>query len=121
MEQFVLVLGHENNILPGKLWTEYLVDVKEDKMVCTQKKDPTNVVEILYSSFQEAEFGIGSGNLWLQCVIDGKQLNFCSPKKTWKSDVAKLLIEKINAVTEIKDMKEYKSYTGPFSFFAMFK
>ncbi len=121
MKEFVLVLGNENEILPGKLWTEYSVDVQEDKMVCVQKKNPASVIEISYSSFNSAEFGIGSGNLWLQCVIDGKRLNFCSPKKSWKSDAAKLLIEKINEVTEIKDMKEYKAYTGPFSFFAMFK
>lgn len=119
MEKFILVLG--SGKLPGNQWTQYNVDVLEDKMVCTQKKDSSIVVEIPYSSFKKAEFGIGSGNLWLQCELEDGILNFCSPRKCWKSEVGKKLIEKINTVTEVKDMKAYKQYTGPFFIFAMFK
>lgn len=36
MEKFILVLG--SGKLPGNQWTQYNVDVLEDKMVCTQKK-----------------------------------------------------------------------------------
>lgn len=121
MDKFILVLGGEDNVLPGKTWTQYDVEVKEKEMVCTAKKDANNVVTISYDSFKEAEFGIGSGNLWLQCKTKEGILNFCSPRKIWKSEQGKLLIEKINSVTEIKDMKAYKSYTGPFFFLAMFK
>lgn len=90
-------------------------------MVCTQKKDSSVVVEIPYSSFKKAEFGIGSGNLWLQCELEDGILNFCSQRKYWKSEVDKKLIEKINAIIEVKDMKVYKQYTGPLFIFAMFK
>ena len=39
MEKFTLVLGEENKILSGGLWSQYEVDVLDDKMVCTKKKD----------------------------------------------------------------------------------
>ena len=38
-----------------------------------------------------------------------------------KIEEGKYLIEKINQFAEIKDMKEYKQYTGKFFFLAMFK
>lgn len=120
MGKFILVLG-ESNILPGKTWSQYEVNVLDDKMVCHSKKDISTIVEIPYSSFKSAEFGIGNGNLWLQCELENGNLSFCSPRKLWKSEDGKKLIEKINAVTEINDMKAYKKYTGPFFFLAMFK
>ncbi len=120
MDKFCLVLG-ESEILPGAMWAEYVVDVGETEMVCTAKKDADIVARIAYADFEKAEFGIGNGNLWLQCVVGGKILTFCSPRKCWKSEQAKLLISKINEQTEIRDMKAYKSYTGPFFFLAMFK
>ena len=121
MDKFILVLGGESPVLAGNLWTQYNVDVQDEKMVCTSVKEPSCSAEIYYSSFESAEFGIGSGNLWLQCVIDGNKLNFCSPRKSWKSEAGKKLIENIEKHTEIKDMKEYKSFTGPFFFFSLFK
>lgn len=121
MEKFVMVLGEENNILPGKLWTQYEVEITEKEMICNNKKDVNNKVIISFDNFKEAEFGIGNGNLWLQCKIGDDNLNFCSPRKMWKSEQGKLLIERINSVTEIKDMKAYKSYTGPLFIFSIFK
>ena len=120
MNKFNLVLGESNYILPGNLWTSYLVDITENEMICTSKDESTKVA-IPFSSFESAEFGIGSGNLWLQCVIGGNSLNFCSPRKSWKSEQGKLLIERISSVVEMKGMKDYKSFTGPFFIFAMFK
>ena len=121
MEKFTLVLGEENKILSGGLCSQYEVDVLDDKMVCTKKKDIKISTEIPYTTFKSAEFGIGNGNLWLQCELEEGKLVFCSPRKCWKSEVGKKLIENINKVVEIKDMKAYKQYTGPFFFFAMFK
>ena len=121
MDKFILSLGDENNYLPGKTWTEYEVDVLEDKMICTCKKDSTINVTINYSEFKEVEFGIGNGNLWLQCELENGSLTFCSPRKCWKSDIGKKLIESINNVCPIKDIKAYKQYTGPFFFIYMFK
>ncbi len=121
MDNFILVLGESNSILPGDHWTQYDVEVLDDKMICTKKKDASVKVEISYSSFKRAEFGIGSGNLWLQCELDAGNLVFCSPRKCWKSEVGKKLIDYINAVCPIVDMKEYQKYTGKFGFFYMFK
>lgn len=121
MEKFLLVLGEQNNILPGKCWTQYEVEITDKAMVCTQKKDKNIIVNISFDTFESAEFGIGSGNLWLQCEIGDDHLNFCARRKIWKSEQGKLLIERISSVVEIKDMKAYKSYTGPFFFIAMFK
>lgn len=121
MEKFILVLGKESSVLSGKIWTQYDVEIAENEMICTMKKDATNKVIISFSDFKEAEFGIGSGNLWLQCKIGDGSLNFCSPRKIWKSEQGKLLIERISSVIEIKDMKAYKSYTGPFFIFKIFK
>lgn len=121
MEKFILVLGGKNNILPGKNWTQYDVEITEKEMICTEKKDANNIINIPFESFKSAEFGIGSGNLWLQCKIADNSLNFCSPRKIWKSEQGKLLIERISSFIEIKDMKAYKSYTGPFFIFSMFK
>lgn len=121
MNEFIIVLGEENPILPGRIWTEYNVEVLEEKMICIAKKNPTTRVEIFYSSFKNAEFGIGNGNLWLQCELEEGKLNFCSPRKNWKSEEAKKLIELIDAICPIKDMKAYKKYTGGFWFLSMFK
>ena len=121
MDQFVLVLGDAGSVLPGSVWTQYTVDVLEDKMVCAMKNDPSVVVEIPYATFRSAEFGIGSGNLWLQCELENGKLNFCSPRKCWKSEAGKKLVGNIDKISPIKDMKNYKQYTGPFFFLAMFK
>ena len=121
MDKFTLVLGQENNYLPGKMWTEYEVDVLEDKMICTCKKDASINVVITYSEFKEVEFGIGSGNLWLQCELENGSLTFCSPRKSWKSESGNKLVELINSVSPIKDIKAYKQYTGPLFFIHMFK
>lgn len=121
MDKFVLVLGEESPILPGHLWTQYDVDVLEDKMVCMNCKDNSIVVEIPYSSFVSAELGIGSGNLWMMCQLKDGYINFCSPRKSWKSEAGKKLIEKINSVVEIKDIKYYDKYTGKLFFLYLFK
>lgn len=121
MNKFTLVLGQESPYLPGKSWTEYEVEVLQDKMVCVQKKDSSINCEINYSEFKETEFGIGNGNLWLQCKLEKGSLVFCSPRKSWKSEEGKKLINAINEVCPIKDMKCYRQYTGPFFFIHMFK
>jgi hypothetical protein len=116
---FKLVLG-ESDILPGKTFTEYDVFFDEEKMRCKNSKTGEEYI-IEFKDFTHAEFGIGSGNLWLNCLLGNKNLVFCSPRKSWKSDEGKKLIEIINKVTPIADMKEYKHYTGGLFFLYMFK
>ncbi|MCH5159957.1 MAG: hypothetical protein J1F66_03815 [Clostridiales bacterium] len=121
MSKFSLILGEANSYLPGSKWTEYEVEVSSDKLICTAKKDSASVYEINLSEFKAAEFGIGSGNLWLQCTLEKGYFVFCSPRKSWKSAEGARLIEAINNVCPIKDMKSYKQYTGPLFFIYMFK
>ncbi|MBQ3019987.1 MAG: hypothetical protein IJD77_05320 [Clostridia bacterium] len=121
MDKFILLLGKENNYLPGKIWTEYEVDILKDRMFCVCKEDNSVIVSIQYSEFKKAEFGIGNGNLWLQCELENGPFVFCAPRKYWKSETGKKLIELINNVVPIKDMKAYKQYTGPFFFIHMFR
>ena len=113
-------MGEQNVYLPGNTFTEYNVTLEDDKMHCVNKKTKEEF-EIMYSDFNRAEFGIGNGNLWLKCNLKRGPLVFASPRKCWKSEFGKKLIEKINAVTPIQDMKEYNHYTGPFFFIYMFK
>ena len=86
-----------------------------------EKKDPSIVVTDAYNEFKNAEFGIGNGNLWLQCEIENGPLTFCSPRKSWKSKIGNKLVELVNNVCPIKDIKAYKQYTGPLFFIYMFK
>ena len=102
-------------------FTGYMTEIKDDRIVCTNDKLNVFKREIPFSSFQRAEFGIGSGQLWLQCIVDGKEFIFCSPRKSWKSPAAKLLLQKIGKQTEILSMKEYDQYTGKLFFIYMFK
>ncbi len=119
---FVLVLGEGGNILPCPIgFTAYMTEIKGDRLVCNNDKLGVKNKEIPFSSFQRAEFGIGSGNLWLQCVIDGERFDFCTPRKGWKSPAAKLLLEKISEKTEILDKKAYDQYTGKLFFIHMFR
>ena len=119
---FDMVLARGAGILPTvTAFTGYMTEIEDDRIVCTNDKLNVFKREIPFFSFQRAEFGIGSGQLWLQCIVDGKEFIFCSPRKSWKSPAAKLLLQKIGKQTEILSMKEYDQYTGKLFFIYMFK
>lgn len=120
MSKFQLVLGEENTILPGKLWTEYDVDILDDKMICVCAEDPSINIEIPYASLKKACFELGQGKLWLQCKFNNGDLLFSTPRKSWKSEAAEKLINEINSACGICDMKTYKRFTGPFGVFSTF-
>lgn len=120
---FDLVLGQTSDLLPGNVFggmAGYRTIVGEDELIIYNAKDDKDV-HIPYADFQSAEFGIGSANLWLQCIVRGSSFIFCSPRKSWKSELGKKLIEKINAVTPIQSMSEYDKFTGKLFFIYMFK
>ena len=119
-EVFELVLGEKNAVLPGNTWWAYGVVCTETEMICGNAGEQTEF-RIPFASFARAEFGIGSGNLWLQCVVDGNPFVFCARRKMWKSAAGKRLIERISAVTPIQSTKEYDQFTGKLWFLAMFK
>ena len=117
---FQVVLGQQNNILPGGTFMGYPAYVGEAQLICYNAKEDKEYA-IPYAHFQKAEFGIGSGNLWLQCTVNGNFFVFCSPRKCWKSPQGKKLIEKIEAVTPVEDKKAYDQVTGKLFFIYMFK
>jgi hypothetical protein len=113
---FELILGESNNVLPGKTWQSYFVVPGEESMLCYNAGDDSVVIDLPYSSFEKAEFGIGSGNLWLQCLVSGEFLPFCSTKKNWTSAAAKKILEKLDTLISEEDKKLFAKATGKFSF-----
>ena len=119
---FDMVLGESGSILPkARGFTGYIVEVKDDCLSCTNDKFNVFNKEIPFSSFRRAEFGFGSGQLWLQCIVDGEAFIFCSTRKNWKSPAAKLILEKIGEHTEILGMDDYNKMMGKFFWFYMIK
>lgn len=116
-----LTLGAGGDNLPcPSAFTAYNVTIGEETLTFHNEKLSVKT-DIPYSAFSSAEFGIGSGNLWLQCVVNGSPLVFCMPRKNWKSEKAKYLMDKIGQVTELKEKKEFDHYTGKLFFLYMFK
>ena len=116
-----LVIGNGGGILPQKISMQgYFAEIRDTSIIFVNDKLKVKK-EIPFASFQSAEFGIGSGQLWLQCVVDGRPFVFCMTRKKWKSPAAKLLMEKIGEVTELLSMKEYNGYTGKLFLLYMFK
>lgn len=115
------VVGQGGDILPQKTGFQgYFAELTETSLIFTN--DVLKVQkEVPFTSFQRAEFGIGSGQLWLQCVVDGSPFVFCMRRKHWKSEGAKRMLAKIGEQTEILDMKEYNGYTGKLFFIYMWK
>lgn len=118
---FDMVVGHGGGVLPQpRGYTSYMAEITDESLICQNDKLKVKK-EIPFSSFKRAEFGIGSGNLWLQCVVDDASFVFCSTRKNWKSEAGKLLISKISEHTPIEGMKEYDRFTGKWFFFFIFK
>ena len=116
-----LCIGDGGTILPKFAgYTGYIVELHDTYMTFVNDKLEVKK-DIPFSSFQRAEFGIGSGNLWLQCIVDGSELVFCTTRGKWKSPAAKLMLEKIEEHTEILGWKEYKGFTGKLFLLYLFK
>ena len=118
-KMFDMVVG-QSDVVPARGYTGYMTEITDTSIICTNDKLGVQK-EIPFSSFEYAEFGIGSGLLWLQCGIDGKGHVFSTTRKGWKAPAAKLLMEKISEHTELLGMKEYEHYTGKLFFIYMFK
>ncbi len=118
---FNMIVGNGGSILPQKAGMQgYIAEITDTSVICTNDKLKVKK-EIPFTSFTSAEFGIGSGQLWLQCIVDGEFFVFCSPRRDWKAPAGKLLLEKIGAQTEIKDWKAYNGYTGKLFLLYMWK
>lgn len=117
---FNMIIGNGGSVLPGRGFTGYFCEITDDSIICTNEKLEVKK-EIPFSSFKEAEFGIGNGTLWLQCIVGSSQFVFNLSRKGWKSPTGKLLMDKISEHTELKDMKAYEQYTGKLFFIYMWK
>ena len=118
---FNMIVGQGGGILPQKVGMQgYIAEITDTSIICTNDKLKVKK-EIPFTSFTSAEFGIGSAQLWLQCIVDGAPFVFCSPRRDWKDTAGKLLLEKIGEQTEIKGWKEYNGYTGKLFFLYMWK
>lgn len=120
-KMFDMIVGDGGTILPQKSPMQgYIAEITDTGVICSN--DKLNVKkEIPFSSFSRAEFGIGSGQLWLQCVVDGSPFVFCTLRGNWKATSAELLLSKISEYTGPIDMTEYKKYTGKLFWLYMFK
>lgn len=119
---FNMVLGESSGILPeARSFTGYIVEIEDDCLDCNNDKFGVSHKKIPFSAFKRAEFGIGSGQLWLQCIVDGVPFVFCMMRKEWKSPAAKLLLEKIGKHTEILGMDDYNKIMGKFFLFYLIR
>ncbi|MBQ7364554.1 MAG: hypothetical protein IJW46_03025 [Clostridia bacterium] len=116
-----IIVGEGGGILPQKISMQgYFAELTETSLIFTN--DVLKVQkEIPFTSFSHAEFGIGSAQLWLQCIVDGNPFVFCLRRKHWKSETAKRMLAKIGEQTEVLGMKEYNGYTGKLFIFYMWK
>ena len=115
------VIGQGGAILPQKIGMQGYFGALTDTSIIFQNDVLKVKKEVPYSLFTSAEFGCGSGQLWLQCVVDDSPFVFCMRRKDWKSSQAKLLLSKIGEHTEIQGMKEYNGYTGKMFLLYFFK
>lgn len=116
-----IVVGRGGDILPQKTGFQgYFAELTDTSIIFVN--DVLQVKkEVPFTSFKSAEFGIGSAQLWLQCIVDGSPFVFCMRRKHWKSEQAKRLLQKIGEVTEVLGMKEYNGYTGKLFIFYLWK
>ena len=73
------VSGDEGVLATRGAFTGYFAEITDTSVICTNEKLGIRK-EILFSDFTRAEFGIGNGNLWLQCVVNGKFFAFVKGK-----------------------------------------
>ncbi len=116
-----IIIGQGGGILPQKVGMQgYFAEITDTSMIFMN--DVLKVKkEIPFTSFTKAEFGIGSAQLWLQCIVDGSPFVFCLRRKHWKLPLTKFVLEKIGEQTEVLGMKEYNGYTGKMFFLYMWK
>lgn len=111
-EVFVLLVGQENDILPGAEYYNYYVIVKTNEMVCYDNNDFNKEYHISFSSFQQAEFGFAEGNLWIISQVNGSFFAFGASRKMWKSGIGKKLVDKLGYYIGIDNEKAYNKFVG---------
>ena len=110
------IVGLGGDILPQKVGMQgYFGELTDAGIRFTN--DKLNVKkEVLFSSFTRAEFGLGSGQLWLQCTVSGSDFVFCLPRSKYKSAAGQYLLDKLDAQlgVSLREDSDYKKYMGAF-------
>lgn len=120
-EAVSLLLGEGGGLLPkGKGFEQYFAVLTDTAMICHSERLGVKI-EIPFSEFHYAEFGIGAAKLWLQCMVGEHEMIFALPKDEWKGETGKRLMNSIEQYTELLDKKEYDSYTQRSMFFNFWK
>ncbi len=109
------VVGDGGGILPQKVGFQgYFCELADDGLIFTNDVLGVYNKKILFSSIRQAEFGLKSGQLWLQMDIDGQFFAFCLRRSHYKSAAGQLLLDRLDARlgTALREDREYKRYTG---------
>jgi len=111
-----LTVPNQTDAIPApKIWNEYFGVFKEEKLLLYKinskgffKKEYSldeQILELDINKFQSAEFGRGSGILWLQTKYDDKDLILTS---NWKLEAAIKFVNSLETKIEIIDRKLLK-------------
>lgn len=111
------IIGNGGEILPQKVGMQgYFGELTETGILFSNDVLHVDKKEVLFSSFTRAEFGLGSGQLWLQCTVDCSDFVFCLSRSKYKSAAGQYLLDKLEAQLgeSLRDDADYKKYMGPF-------
>lgn len=114
------IVGHGGEILPQKIeFQGYFGELTETGILFTNDVLNVDKKEVPFSAFTKAEFGLGSAQLWLQCIVNGSEFVFCLPRSKYKSEAGQYLLDKLDAQlgTSLRDDKDYKKHMGAFFWF----
>ncbi len=119
-----LCIGDGGSILPQKMGMQgYLAIVHDTHLTFVNDKLGVDGIDVYFADFNSAEFGIGSGNLWLQCQVGNSSLVFCTTRGNWKSAKMQKLIDTLEAQlgTSLREDKDYKHFVGNLFWLYMLK
>lgn len=115
-----VILGGQNSLLPGGLWTAYWAEIREGSVRFVNDVLGTDIT-VPYTAFRNAEFRIGNGNLWMQCMVYDDELVFCSPRRSWRSSAAQRFIAALENHLTVFGKKDYDRMMGKLFWLYMFK
>ncbi len=111
-----VVVGFGGEHLPQKIGMQgYFAELTDTGFLFTNDVLGVDKKEIPFSAFSHAEFGLGSGQLWLQCVVNGSNFVFCLPRRVYKSAAGQFMLDKLDEQLDgepLREDRDYKRYMG---------
>ncbi len=111
------VIGYGGDILPQRGgMTGYFGELTDTGILFSNDKLNVEKKEVPFSSFTRAEFGQGSGHLWLQCTVNGSDFVFTLLRSGYKSAAGQYLLDKLEAQLgeSLREDPDYKKHMGAF-------